>query len=299
MSAFVSIVIPTYNRANDLKRALTSVVAQTYKNWEAIVVDNCSIDATDDVVAAFCDCRIKLFKINNYGIIAASRNLGLAHAKGEYVAFLDSDDWWSVNKLEVCVKSLEAGFDLVFHDLWIVDRLEQYKFYRKIRSGEPKSPLFERMLCAGVSIPNSSVVVRASVIRAIGNICEDKEIVSVEDFDTWLKIAKLLYRFHRIAGVYGYYWSGGGNMSAASSVQIDKINSIYDRHMADLPRNKQVVALGFLAYRIGRIAINCGLVRFGNKKMLEAIMAPIGVAYRIKAVIFWLKSMVFFSDATR
>src|SRR3989338_2810117 len=100
MKPIVSIVIPTYNRACDLERALKSVLAQTYSNWEALVVDNHSSDNTDDVVKSLNDSRLKLFKIHNDGVIAASRNAGVKHATGEYIAFLDSDDWWMPQKLE-------------------------------------------------------------------------------------------------------------------------------------------------------------------------------------------------------
>ena len=96
----VSIIIPTYNRAEDLKRALQSVFDQTFADWEILIVDNHSIDNTDDVVKLFDDPRIRLFKIHNDGVVAASRNLGLKHAVGEYVAFLDSDDWWLPKSLK-------------------------------------------------------------------------------------------------------------------------------------------------------------------------------------------------------
>lgn len=92
MSKLVSIVIPTYNRAQDLERALKSLLAQTFCDWEALIVDNYSKDNTDELIKSFNDPRMKLFKIHNQGVIAASRNVGIKNAKGGYVAFLDSDD---------------------------------------------------------------------------------------------------------------------------------------------------------------------------------------------------------------
>ena len=76
MIDLISIVIPTYNRSVELKRALKSVLSQTYKNFEVIVVDNNSIDNTDTMLKNLNDQRIRLLKINNNGIIAASRNMG-------------------------------------------------------------------------------------------------------------------------------------------------------------------------------------------------------------------------------
>ena len=94
----VSIVIPTYNREQFLSRALISVVSQSFTSWEAIVVDNYSEDNTEQVIEDFGDSRIKLLKIHNRGIIAASRNIGIKTSKGKWIAFLDSDDF---RKLDV------------------------------------------------------------------------------------------------------------------------------------------------------------------------------------------------------
>ena len=97
MNPLVSVVIPTYNHAYLLKDALHSVICQTYTNIEIIVIDNNSVDDTEEVVLSFLDPRIIFKKINNNGIIAASRNMGILIAKGDYIAFLDSDDIWHNN----------------------------------------------------------------------------------------------------------------------------------------------------------------------------------------------------------
>ncbi|MFM8815465.1 MAG: glycosyltransferase family 2 protein, partial [Actinomycetes bacterium] len=106
-SPLVSIVIPTYNHAPMLQRALSTVVKQTYQNWNAIVVNNFSTDNTLEIVAAFNDPRIQVVNFRNNGVIGASRNEGIALSTGTYVAFLDSDDTWVPSKLEKCVEILE------------------------------------------------------------------------------------------------------------------------------------------------------------------------------------------------
>ena len=110
LSPFVSIVIPTYNHANFLGKALESVITQTFTNWEAIVVDNQSTDHTSQVISKFNDHRIKYIKISNYGIIAKSRNHGINVAKGEWIAFLDSDDFWPKEKLNLQIKDLSREY---------------------------------------------------------------------------------------------------------------------------------------------------------------------------------------------
>ena len=96
----VSVVIPTFNRSKVLSRAIKSVLNQTYSNLECIVIDNNSTDTTQYILENITDKRLKVFKIDNCGIVAKSRNLGISVSKGEYIAFLDSDDWWRLKKLE-------------------------------------------------------------------------------------------------------------------------------------------------------------------------------------------------------
>ena len=209
----VSVVIPTFNHASYLARALQSVLDQTYTNWEAIVIDNHSTDNTDDVMASFADSRINLFKIHNNGVIAASRNVGIRAAKCEWIAFLDSDDWWTVDKLQVCFDCINDKVDLVYHDLKIVS--DQPKLFgRKInKSRQVKPPVFMDLLLKGNAINNSSVVVRKSLVQLIGDINENVEMIASEDYNTWLRIAQLTEQFVYLPRRLGYYMTHNQGIS--------------------------------------------------------------------------------------
>ena len=104
MLPLFSVIIPNFNHGKYLSRAVESVKSQTFENWEIIIVDNHSTDETDQVIQPWICDKIQLLKINNNGIIAASRNFGILHSKGEWIAFLDADDWWAERKLEACFK---------------------------------------------------------------------------------------------------------------------------------------------------------------------------------------------------
>lgn len=109
----VSVIIPTYNRAHLIKRSAESVLNQTYFNLELIIVDDGSTDNTEEVVKTLDDERVIYIKQPNQGACAA-RNNGIDHAKGEFIAFQDSDDVWHEDKLEKQIKCLrETGADLV------------------------------------------------------------------------------------------------------------------------------------------------------------------------------------------
>lgn len=100
MNELVSIIMPSYNTANYIEETISSVINQTYTNWELIIVDDCSTDNTDEIIKEFKDDRIKYFKNKKNSGAAFSRNRALKEAKGKWIAFLDSDDLWKSVKLE-------------------------------------------------------------------------------------------------------------------------------------------------------------------------------------------------------
>ena len=222
----VSVIIPTYNHARYLGRALQSVVDQTYVNWEVIVIDNHSTDNTDELVASFSDPRITYLKIHNNGIIARSRNKGINIAKGEWIAFLDSDDWWAVEKLKILFDSISENVDLIYHDLEVVNDHPRFFSRKKIKSWQVKTPALMNLLLEGNCIGNSSVVVRKSLLEQIGGLNESPEVIAAEDYNTWLRIAQLTDQFLYLPRRLGYYFIHDQGMS-------QKDMSIPARHAVD------------------------------------------------------------------
>ena len=109
MNDLVSIISPSYNCERFIGKTIDSVLAQTYENWELIIVDDCSTDNTDAVVAKYNDKRIKYLKNEKNSGAAVSRNKALREAKGRWVAFLDSDDLWLPEKLEKQIHFMESN----------------------------------------------------------------------------------------------------------------------------------------------------------------------------------------------
>ena len=210
LTPLVSIVIPTYNYARFISKSLKSVIDQTFENWEVIVIDNHSTDDTHNVVLKHIDSRIKYLKIDNKGIIAKSRNLGIKEAKGEWIAFLDSDDWWTKDKLEICFRNINEEVDFIYHDLEIVDKKSKSYFRKKKFAGRHLSkPILKDLLIGviaeGNAIGNSSVIVRKNMLDKIGGISENENLVASEDYNTWLRIAKITDKFKYIKKRLGYY----------------------------------------------------------------------------------------------
>lgn len=201
----VSIVIPTFNHSQYLKKALKSIINQTYENWEVIVVDNYSVDDTEKIVANFKNNKIKYLKNHNNGIIAASRNIGIKASKGEWIAFLDSDDWWTKDKLKTCIDKINDEVDLIYHDLEIVSNNPILLGRKKIKSRKLKKPIIIDLLINGNAINNSSVIVRKKLLERINGIDEKKDLVAAEDFNTWLRIASLTDQYIYLPKTLGYY----------------------------------------------------------------------------------------------
>ena len=213
----VSIVIPTYNHAEFIIKALKSVIDQTYKNWEAIIIDNESVDETYKIINSLNDSRIKYFKISNDGVIAKSRNLGIKEAKGDWIAFLDSDDWWTKDKLEVCFGKISENVDFIYHAHEYVFKSKSFFKKKIIKGRQLKKPILNDLLVGtitkGTQISNSSVIVRKNILNKIGGLNENKILVGSDDYDTWLRIAQITDQFLYVNKKLSYYLFHDNNTS--------------------------------------------------------------------------------------
>lgn len=250
-----SVIIPTYNRADLIRRCIDSVLNQSYQNFEIIVVDNYSEDATIDIVKSYADSRIKIFQIHNHGIIAASRNKGIVEASGEWICFLDSDDWWKENKLLECEKMVEIS-DVIYHKMYVASS----KGKRFFPIGRRCSlDVFSQILLTGNMICNSSLCCKKEALISIGLLSENPKLVGVEDCDCWLRLSKEKFRFRFIPKTLGFYWIGN-NISVSLS-QLKKESILMYRYIDDLPLNKLRIAKKNLCYRKARIYHKLGKYR--------------------------------------
>lgn len=213
MKPFVSIIIPTYQNCDRLKIALNSVLSQNYNDYEVLIMDDGSTDGTREMVSSFKDARIFYYWDKNSGGPAKPRNRGIKLSRGNWIAFLDSDDSWTSNKLNMCIEKISEQVDLIYHDLEIVSNRHKI-FQRKIaRTRKLKKPILIDLLINDNLICNSSVVVRKNLLDKIGGINENKNLVAAEDYNTWLKIANLTNQFVYLPHTLGYYSKHSGSLS--------------------------------------------------------------------------------------
>ena len=179
----VSVIIPTFNRFNLISRAIDSVLSQTIKPFEIIVVDDGSSDNTSTFIKNNYK-SVKLIKQKNLGVSKA-RNVGIKNSSGDWIAFLDSDDEWKKNKLEVQIKSLsEYDYYSVCHtnEIWIRNgiRVNQKKRHQKY-GGD----IFDKCLDI-CRISPSSIIFKKNIIDEVGWF--DEGLPICEDYDLWLRI---------------------------------------------------------------------------------------------------------------
>ncbi len=197
LTPMVSVIIPTYNRATLLLEALQSIVAQTFVDFEVLIVDDGSTDETNEIVTGFPDERFIYICQENRGRSAA-RNRAISEAKGRYVAFLDSDDSFAAEKLERQVEIMEAHpeYGMIYTSAKVIDEQgrEQFSiyatekglpYYRATESGF----IYDRIaFYLPLTILLPTVMVRTSVLKSVGGF--DEKLHRFEDTDLWRRIAK-------------------------------------------------------------------------------------------------------------
>ncbi len=189
LAPLVSVIIPTYNHAAFLPAALQSVAAQTYGATEIIVVDDYSTDDTEEVVVKFATSRTKYIKSASKGIVATSRNVGAKAASGEYIAFLDADDVWAPNKLELQLPHLaDRSVAAVASDLWY-SGARRYSRSRRGRSAAGYREYGNLEIIRGNPIATSTVVMRRADLELVGGFDESPEFRFIEDWELWLRLS--------------------------------------------------------------------------------------------------------------
>ena len=184
LSPLISAIIPTFNRAGFLREAIDSVLGQTEREVELLIVDDGSTDATSGLCAEYGSALRYFFQYR--GGVSAARNLGMQHARGSFIAFLDSDDLWTPRKLARQAQWLAAnpGIPLCHtNEIWIRHgrRVNQKNIHRK--AGGWIYPLcLPRCI-----ISPSSVLMRRELFESVGNF--DEALPICEDYDLWLRVA--------------------------------------------------------------------------------------------------------------
>ncbi len=319
--ALVSVIIPTYNRAHLLDRAICSVFEQSYFNFEILVIDDHSTDGTEQRIRDLedIDSRIRYLRNTREQGLSNTRNVGLDAAKGEYIAFLDSDDLWEPHHLEWAVACFSKAPEATFYfgnrvqfdlssGLRLGDPFPGTKIFQQINGsalGEGcwlLEPQFHELLYSGNPMAVCSVVIRNSALQ---NLRFDPQLKAAEDRDFWLRVlltegSRVLFRDEVVTLISRHE----GNMSRPSAdAQLRHLNAHFrifkwllesnclTKEQKDKVRRQQKSELAILPFVLRRGGYYSAAFRVIGKNFLRL---PLWVTMieLVKTGIVWARSQV-------
>ena len=242
----ISVVIPSYNRKDFLKRSIDSAINQTKKPLEIIVVDDGSIDGTEAMIKSDYDF-VKFIKQKNKGVSAA-RNIGIKVSIGEWICFLDSDDEWKKDKLEKQINAMKSNPGYKFfhsNEIWIKNglRINQKKKHKKY-GGD----IFDKCLDM-CRISPSSVMIDKTVFDEVGNFNEN--LVVCEDYELWLRICDKYRVFFIDEPLIIKYGGHQGQLSySIESIENHRIKALEYLILGNLNRKNKRHAIQMLLSKL-------------------------------------------------
>lgn len=274
----VSVIIPTYNRAHLIGKAIKSVLNQTYKDFEVTVVDDGSTDNTEEIVKSFTDFKIHYICHKHNRGASAARNTGIKASRGEYIAFLDSDDEWLPEKLDKQMKtfnseSSEVG--VVYTGDYYVD--EKDKKVKKVHIPRKEGYIYEELLAGNYVGTPSALLVKKECFTKAGLF--DEDLPTSEDYDMWFRIAKY-YKFRYVKDLLVVCLIHNNQMTANSEIMIEGVKRIQTKYSKKF--RKRPYSYSTRYFYLGNKFCHLGKMREGQKYFVKAILIyPFCVKYYI------------------
>jgi glycosyltransferase involved in cell wall biosynthesis len=283
----ISVIIPTHNRAEFLRCAITSVLSQTLQDFEVIVVDDASVDNTQEVVRSFGDDRIRYLRhhvTTNKGA-ASARNTGVLHANGDYIAFLDDDDEWLPDKLKMQLDRLELSpptLGGVYTGSLEVERSNGKIVSRIIPS--KKGRIFDEMIIQNWIGPTSTLILRKQCFEKVGLF--DASLSYSEDYDMWLRVSKE-YDFDYIAEPLVKFHYHETGLSNNYQTIVRGREAVLDKHRELFARNCK--AYSYRLLDLGALYCYGGNLKKGREAFRKAIkLYPFDIRNYFYLCLSWL-----------
>jgi glycosyltransferase involved in cell wall biosynthesis len=260
----VSVIIPTYNCAHYLEQAIESAMNQTYRDLEIIVLDDGSTDNTSEVVRKY-GTDIRYIRQANAGLPAA-RNRAIESSSGEFLAFLDSDDWWEPSKLAEQVPILEGDpeLGLIYTDLRVVhDDGEIIPSFLASRPLATSGYVFDRLLQSGFILP-STVLMRRTCLDQVGMF--DESMRSHEDIELWLRVCQK-WKVALVSQPLTHRRQGAANMTSNDNLKTEYSVKLFEKALR-LP-NLTIEQRNTMTEKLAGAYFMRGWFHFSNGHMRE------------------------------
>ena len=232
----ISVIIPVYNREKTVKKAIESVLNQSYKDIEVLIVDDCSTDKSVEIVKSIKDDRIKIITCEKNGGACKARNIGIEKAKGMIIAFHDSDDCWHEDKLKKSIEALEREeADMVFSAL---NRTENNRctIVPKINLNSEKDKLGKLLECNCVS--TQTIVLKKKVVEEIRF---DERLPRFQDWDFALQILQKGYKIYFIEEPLVDCWVLGDSITSNIEKGIQAYKILEKKYETDFKHRKKAL----------------------------------------------------------
>lgn len=237
----VSAVIPTYNREKTIKRSIDSVLKQTYKDIEVIVVDDCSTDNTEDVVKSIKDPRVRYIPHESNKGVSCARNTGIKNAKGKFIAFLDSDDVWHEDKIEKQIKAFKESppdHKVVYSGINVQVYNGGKRFYMPEKWVKPKEGDVSKTMLIGSFVSMDTIFVEKISFEEIGYF--DERLHWAEDWEICIRLSKkygFVYIDEALATSYASENSLTRNYEAYKSLEL-----FFKKHEKNFRGNEDILS---------------------------------------------------------
>lgn len=287
----VSVVMPAYNSSKTIGIAIESLLGQTFINWELLIINDGSTDSTLDVIAKFNDIRIRVVTQNNQGV-AEARNVGLRLSRGEYIAFLDSDDLWLPEKLQAQLSiftksSHKLGLVYTKHRGFL--KSPENSFSMDVDASIGYENDYYRLLIMDY-IPTLTVMIRASVVREIGYFRGDLQ--GTEDWDYWIRVSRV-YNLLRIDRELALYRIQSNSLSRNKDRHAIEELKVLDAHLAsEMSIPISVRHMARLFWQVKKIRHQLGGARFVDAiRSIHALMQIRPLLFKNYCLLFlWIFS---------
>ncbi len=208
--SFVSVIIPTYNRKNLIARSIQSVLNQSYKDFEVIIIDDASIDGTQEIVETFSDKRLKYYRLKDRKGAGSARNIGIKKSNGSFITFLDSDDVWLPKKLEkqlLVFQNESPKIGVVYTDMQRILKNGTIKYYPAptIVPERLINPITKFYQVRNIGI--QSVVIKKECFEQVGYFNE--RLPRLEDLELFIRLSKRYIFYHIQEPLVKYYETKG------------------------------------------------------------------------------------------
>jgi len=284
----ISVILPTYNRAKLINRSINSVLNQTYTEFELIIIDDGSVDFTEAIINKIEDSRILYLRHEKNCGAAAARNTGLKIARGEFVAFQDSDDMWMPEKLEKQIRAiLEAPSEVgvVYTDMLRIDTNGQNYYWHspEITSG---SLINTNTLCYQVgNLGIVSMLIRKACLEEIGYF--DERLPRFIDMDLCMRLSKKFKFKHIREPLVKYCMTEGISTNSAATIIAEKL--LLQKYYDDIKNNRKFLDSRY-SY-IARLLRSTGQIKDSRNYLIMAIkINPLNIKNIIYLILSYMRT---------